>query len=200
MRYTFFDTPLFTPVVRGILGLWLKLVNYRPAGEVPQEDKFIIIGVPHTSNWDFIYFLAIALQLRVQPMWMGKDSLFTGPFRKMFQWMGGIPIDRTRSNNTVEQAIELFNANKKMILVLAPEGTRSHSPYWKSGFYHIALGAKVPISMGFLDYKVRKGGLGPLYYPTGDTAVDVEAFRTFYRTVTARYPEKTGEIAFRESS
>jgi 1-acyl-sn-glycerol-3-phosphate acyltransferase len=195
MRYTLFDTPLITPLLRLISRACLRISNFRPGGTVPDTSKFIIIGVPHTSNWDFVYFLFLAFHFKVKPAWMGKDSLFRGPFGAFFTWTGGIPIDRSKSNRTVEQAVELFNKSKNFVLVIAPEGTRKRAKAWKSGFYHIANGAKVPIAMGFLDYKDRIGGFGPLFSTTGNIQLDLEAFREFYRGVTARYPDQCGEIA-----
>lgn len=195
MPYTFFDTPVFTPMLRAVSRMLLALLRYKPSGALPEDSKFVIIGVPHTSNWDFIYFLLLAMHFKVKPAWMGKDALFRWPFGRLFRWMGGIPIDRTRSSQVVEQAVELFNRSKEMILVIAPEGTRKYTDHWKSGFYWIANKANVPICMGFLDHGQRRGGLGPLFHTTGDIQKDIEAFREFYRDITPRYPEFKSEIA-----
>jgi len=175
---------------------WLKLANFKPGGRPPDVPKYIIVAAPHTSNWDFIYFLLLAFYFRVPAAWMGKDALFRGPFGAFFRWTGGIPVDRSKSNRLVDQAIELFNESKTVILVIAPEGTRKLAKSWKSGFYHIADGAKVPIAMGFLDYGKRVGGFGPIFSTTGDIQLDLGAFRAFYRDEMARFPDQCSEVVF----
>ena len=122
---------------------------------------------------------------------MGKDSLFRRPYKGFFKWLGAIPIDRSRSKNVVAQTIQKFNQNKTMILTIAPEGTRSRVKKWKTGFYHIAHGANVPIALGFLDYQRKVGGIGPVIYPTGNIEADMQSIRVFYDGVTGKFPEKS---------
>ncbi len=104
------------------------------------------------------------------------------------RWLGGVPIDRSKSNNVVEQSIELFHQSNRLILTVPPSGTRSRVSYWKTGFYHIANGASVPIVLGFLDYRLRAGGVGPAVQPTGDIAKDMKVISSFYADISGKYP------------
>jgi 1-acyl-sn-glycerol-3-phosphate acyltransferase len=112
----------------------------------------------------------------------------------VMRWLGGVPIDRSARNGVVEQAVERFRSSEKLALAVPPEGTRGKAPHWKTGFYHIARGAGVPIVFGYLDYGRKVAGLGPAFVPTGNLDADFEVFRAFYSKVQARYPEKAGAI------
>jgi len=122
---------------------------------------------------------------------MGKEAIFRWPFKGFFKWLGGIPIDRSKSSNVVSQSIQLFHQNEKLILAIPPAGTRKKVKKWKTGFYHIANGANVPIVLGFLDYRRKVGGIGPVVYSTGDIEADMKTIRAFYDSVTGKYPEKS---------
>lgn len=135
--------------------------------------------------------LFIIFVLRGKIYWMGKESLFRRPFKGFFKWLGGIPIDRSKSKNIVAQTIQQFHQNEKLVLTIAPAGTRKRVAKWKTGFYHIAHGANVPIALGFLDYRRKAGGIGPVIYPTGNIDTDMKSIRTFYDNVTAKYPKKS---------
>jgi 1-acyl-sn-glycerol-3-phosphate acyltransferase len=134
--------------------------------------------------------LTLAFAFRVKVRWMGKDSLFRGPFSAIFRWLGGIPVDRSKSTGMVAQAIQAFRESEHMIMIIAPEGTRSRTSHWRSGFYHIAMGAGVPSALGFLDYRRKAAGIGPLITPTGDIDADMQAIRAFYAGVTPKHPER----------
>ena len=118
--------------------------------------------------------------------WMGKEAIFRRPFKSFFIWLGGIPIDRTKSNNIVEQMIKKFSISKNLILTIPPSGTRKKVMKWKTGFYYIAQGANVPIVLGFLDYKRKVGGIGPVFLPTGDIEADMREIRTYYADMRGR--------------
>ncbi|PLX43897.1 MAG: glycerol acyltransferase [Deltaproteobacteria bacterium] len=169
----------------------LKIMGWRRVGGIPEFPQAVVIGAYHTSNWDFVFTLLFAFDIGLPVRWMGKDSLFKRGFGGVMRWLGGIPIDRSRSKNVVEASIRELVAGSIKYLVIAPEGTRGRANRWKSGFYHIAIGAKVPIVMGFLDYKRKVGGLGPFIIPTNDMKADMAKIAEFYRTVTAKYPAKT---------
>jgi 1-acyl-sn-glycerol-3-phosphate acyltransferase len=169
----------------------LKIAGWRTHGRLPATPKFVLVGAPHTSNWDLPYTLCIIFVLRGKIYWMGKESLFRPPFKRFFKWLGCIPIDRSRSKSVVAQTIEQFHQNEKLILTISPEGTRSRVKKWKTGFYHIANGANVPIALGFLDYQRKTGGIGPLISPTGDIDSDMKNIRAFYDGVTGKHPEKS---------
>jgi len=151
----------------------------------------VVIAAPHTTNWDLPITLAMAFAFKCNLYWMGKESIFKPPFRKIMKFLGGVPIDRSTSNNVVEQSIQAFRENRKLVLVIPPEGTRKNVKYWKTGFYYIANGANVPIVMGFLDYKRKVGGIGQLFQPTGNINVDMVAIKHFYANISGKYHEKS---------
>ncbi len=191
MNYTIFDTPVLNIFLRWFSLIALKITGWRTHGRLPATPKFVLLGAPHTSNWDLPYMIFIIFSLRGKIYWMGKESLFRQPYKGFFKWLGGLPIDRSRSTNVVAQSIQRFNQNKTIILAIAPEGTRSRVKKWKTGFYHIAKGANVPIVLGFLDYRRKAGGIGPLIYPTGNIEADMKAIQSFYGNVYAKYPDKS---------
>lgn len=191
MNYTIFDTPILKTLFRWFSIVALKIAGWRAQGPLPPIPKFVLVGAPHTSNWDLPYMLFIIFVLRGKIYWMGKESLFRRPFKGFFKWLGGIPIDRSKSKNIVAQTIQQFHQNEKLVLTIAPAGTRKRVAKWKTGFYHIAHGANVPIALGFLDYRRKAGGIGPVIYPTGNIDTDMKSIRTFYDNVTAKYPKKS---------
>ncbi|MFI8609567.1 lysophospholipid acyltransferase family protein [Pseudomonas sp. NPDC077649] len=167
----------------------LKLMGWRIEGQLPRLDKFVAIGAHHTSNWDFVIFIALKFVLRLNARWFGKHSLFRWPFGGLMRAWGGIPIRRERQRNTVEQAVQAFRDNREFILVLSPEGTRKKVERWKMGFYHIALGAGVPIVLGALDYQNRRVVIGPTFQPTGDEQADLAAMLAFFRPYVPKKPQ-----------
>src|SRR5499426_3596018 len=189
MRYTIFDTPVISPLMRGLAFSFMKAFGWGLEGRLPDVNKLVVIAAPHTSNWDLPILLSLAFALKAKACWLGKHTLFRWPYGFLFRWMGGLPVYRSASQNVVAQSVEMFRNSEKLILTIPPEGTRSKVSHWKTGFYYIALGAEVPISLGFIDYKRKVSGVGPTIYPTGDIEADMEAIRNFYANVTAKYPE-----------
>ncbi len=190
MRKTIFYTPVLSRAMHYIARAVLAALGwgYEETGNRPP--KYVVIAAPHTSNWDFFYTMLVAFALDIKVYAMGKKSLTEGPFGRLMLWFGVIPIDRDTSNNVVAQTIETFNSRDELIIIIPPSGTRNKVAYWKTGFYHIAHGAGVPIALGYIDYKRKKGGLGPFITPTGDIDSDMKRIRAFYRGVTGRYPER----------
>lgn len=186
---TVFSTPLLTPLLRLISLLLLKLVRWQARGTPPEKQRFVLIAAPHTSNWDFPLMLLVVLKLRLRIYWMGKDSLFHFPFGPLMRWLGGIPVDRSKSNNTVEQIVRLYQSRDSMVVLIPPEGTRARVERWKTGFYHIANNAGVPILMGYLDAAHREAGLADYFQPTGDIDADMQNIRKFYAPKTGIRPE-----------
>jgi 1-acyl-sn-glycerol-3-phosphate acyltransferase len=173
----------------------LRLIGWRAVGPAPNIPKFIIVGAHHTSNLDGFLMVAATWVLRIRLYWLGKHTLFRPPFGGLMRAVGGVPINRNTTRNAVEQAVDEFNAHEKMILLIAPEGTRKKVEHWKTGFYYIALGAKVPLVLGLIDYKRRIVGVSDvIIYPTGDIEKDMEPIRAFYANVTPRFPELKGEV------
>lgn len=191
MYYTIFNTPILKSLLMGISLLILKILSWEKTGRLPKEAKYIIIFAPHTSNWDLFYGILMAFAFKLDVRFIAKKELFRRPFSSLMKWLGGLPIDRTLSSNIVDQMICTFNESKIFVLALAPEGTRHKTDGWKSGFYHIAVSAHVPIQLAFLDYAKKTGGAGPLIYPTGDLDCDMKSIEDFFAMVRGRYPDKT---------
>ena len=196
MRYTIYDTPVLSFLLQSISLFILGVFGWRLLGRLPDIPKFVVIAT-HTSNWDFPVTLLLAFALRTKISILGKDSLFRWPFASLFRWFGVIPTDRKKSTNVVERMIKLFRESEKLILVVAPEGTRKKVKYWKTGFYYIAMGAGVPIVLAFVDYRRKVGGPGPVFTPTGDIDADIEVIRSFYDNIVGKYPEKSGNVKIR---
>ena len=129
--------------------------------------------------------------------WVGKDTLFRGPIAGVLRRLGGIPVNRRSRSNFVQQMVNVFNERDRFIMAISPEGTRRKTGHWKTGFYYIALGANVPIALGFVDYEKKVVGIGPKLYPTGDIQADFIEIKNFYTTITGRHPELQGEIKLR---
>jgi len=185
-------------VTRFLARHFLRLSGWKAEGAKPAAAKYVLIAAPHTSNWDLFYFLALAWFLGVKVSWMGKHSLFRGPMETVMRALGGLPVRRDRSNNLVDQMAGAFAANDSLVLTVPAEGTRSYVPHWKSGFYHIALKAQVPIVLGYLDYARKRGGFGPELIPTGNVRDDMDEMRAFYADIAGKHPEKFGEIRLKE--
>ncbi len=183
---------------RAIGALYLRLFGWRVEGQFPALPQAVLIAAPHTSNWDLPFMLACAYVLDIRPMWLGKQQLFRWPFGGLMRWFGGLPVNRSQRDDVVRQAVERFAATPSLLLVVPPAGTRSMAPHWKSGFYHIANGAGVPIVCTFLDYRNRVGGIGPTVIPTGDLRSDMDLIRAFYDGVTGKFPEQTTPVRLRE--
>jgi len=190
MQKTIHHTPIISPAMHYIARAILFVLGWTCRAEPSNVQKFVVIAAPHTSNWDFFYTMLVAFALRLKVYAMGKKSLTEGLFGPLMLWFGIIPIDRSRSNNVVAQTIEAFNQQERLIVIIPPSGTRNKVSYWKTGFYHIAHGAGVPIALGYLDYRKKCGGIGPYITTTGDIERDMVAIKAFYANITGKYPEK----------
>lgn len=190
MHLTLFQTPLLKSLLRVLAVFLLFCFGWKTKGEKPAEKKYVIIAAPHTSNWDLFFMMLVALKLNIAIYWMGKDTIFSFPFKNLMHWMGGISIDRSKANDVVASMINVFNNCDELVLSVPPEGTRSHTVYWKTGFYHIAHGAGIPICLGFLDYAKKEGGIGPMFQPTGNIDSDMKEIKKFYKDITGKHPNK----------
>lgn len=188
MRRTIFDTPVINTTLRLLSNAILKLAGWKKEGQLPDVGKCVVIGAPHTSNWDFVFMMLMAFSFRLKVFWMGKNSLFKGPLGPIMRFLGGIPVERSKHTGLVQQTIDQFNQNDELFIALSPEGTRGKVARWKSGFYHVANGANVPIATAFLDYKRKVAGFGPLFKPTGDYEKDLADIQAFYRGVSGKNP------------
>lgn len=178
-------------VTRVLAILFMAAIGWRITGEMPNLHKFIIIGAPHTSNWDFVLVIATATALGVRISWMGKHSLFRGPLGPLFRWMGGIPVDRRATHGVVGENVQAFQKMEKLILCITPEGTRQHVREWKSGFYQIAMQSGVPVQLAAFDYGHKVVDLGPIMEPTGDYEADLAQIKAHYAPIRPRYPQQT---------
>ncbi len=182
------------PLARGVL----RLMGWTLVDDVPERPpKFVTIGAPHTTNWDFPIAILMFVGLGMKRNWVGKHTLFRPPFGWLMRFLGGVPLDRSKRHNFVDQVVAAFDEAEEMVIALAPEGTRSHTSHWKTGFYYIAVGASVPIVLAFIDYPTKRIGLGSILYPTGDLEADIQLIRNFYADKRGKRPENEGEVRAR---
>lgn len=177
---------------------YLRIMGWEADGVRPEAPKFVLIAAPHTTNWDFPFTLAFAQVFGVKIRWMGKHTLFQFPFGWIMKKLGGIPVRRHERGNIVQAMAEDLKQFDELALTVPAEGTRSRVEYWKSGFYHIAVQAGVPIVPGYLDYKRKRGGFGPAIMPTGDMKADMDRIRAFYADKYGKYPENFGPVRLKE--
>jgi 1-acyl-sn-glycerol-3-phosphate acyltransferase len=180
--------------MKALANLLLRLGGWTIEGRPPEARKYVLIAAPHTSNWDFIWVLAFAYHFDMKIRWIGKHSLFHWPYGWFMRLLGGISIRRDRRQSLVKQMADALVAADSMCLVVPVEGTRGYVKHWKSGFYHIARTAGVPIVMSFLDYSRKIGGIGPTLVPSGDVRRDMDRLRAFYADKVGKFPEKTSPI------
>lgn len=177
-----YDNRFFSSLLCLYAKAFLGISGWKIINKPPDIRKFVTIAAPHTSNWDFPIFIAAAGLLRINVSFLGKHSLFEGVFGWLFYWLGGIPVNRTgkAASEVVDQAVQAFLQRDKLILGIAPEGTRCRVAKWKTGFYRIALAASVPIVPAFLDSKTKTIGFGEAFIPTGDIDADLAFLQNFY--------------------
>ena len=164
----------------------LALLRWRVEGDVPDLPKFVVAVAPHTSNWDFVVGMGVMFALDLKITFIGKHTIFRGPFAPVLRWMGGIPVDRSSSHGVVGDAVRAFEGVEQRVLAIAPEGTRRRVERFRSGFMHIARGARVPVLLASLDYESRCVRFGPLLEPGADVEGDVRRVETFFSTVRGR--------------
>ncbi len=168
--------------------------GWKVKGDYPREiKKAVLIAAPHTSNWDFLFSRAGLFIMKAPVRFIIKQEWVKGPIGFLLKKLGAIPVDRNAKNKSlsfVDQVIDLYNQHDELIIMIAPEGTRKLVKKWRSGFYYMAMNAKIPILLGYLDYKNKLAGVGGVIYPSGDYESDLEKIKSFYKTVTAKYPEQ----------
>lgn len=169
-------------------------------GEAPTAPKFVAIAAPHTTNWDFVIFLAVASTFRIPARAIGKGSLVRWPFGRLMRRLGIIPVERDTGQGLVEQMVGEFARSERMALVIAPEGTRGRAEYWRSGFYRIAMAADVPVLMTYIDFPSKRAGLGPLIRLSGDVAADMDQIRSFYSGYRGKQRGNESRIRLREEN
>jgi 1-acyl-sn-glycerol-3-phosphate acyltransferase len=190
-----FETNSLTTIMLKIIGkLILKIAGFTIVDTTPKGvqnyQKAVMIAAPHTSNWDYVYTMATLYALEIPIKYLGKASLFKFPLGILIKNLGGIPVRREQKNNLVsDMAKMIIESEEQMILIIPAEGTRSYSKEWKSGFYHIANTAKIPIILGFLDFGKKEVGFIDEFIPTGDYETDLKNIQKRYIGITPKYPE-----------
>lgn len=161
-------------------GVWaLQMLGWTAVMAPPPGKKFVLVGYPHTSNWDFLYALLWGMASGTRFRWVGKKQLFPPVLGVVMRWLGGIPVDRSKTGGDfVSQVARIFDQHDNLWVVVAAEGTRSRAEYWKSGFYYMALEAKVPIALAYLDYSRKEVGIGGYFTPSGNIEADFEQIKT----------------------
>ena len=182
-------------MIKFISKLSLRLLGWRLDGKLPKLDKYLLIGAPHTSNWDSVYAFLGAGAIGLRFKWIAKQSVFPGPLSPLLKFFGGIPVDRTVRSSVIKRMVDLYNSREKFVLGIMPEGTRSKTEFWKTGFYYIATGANLPIAFAFLDYGKKRVGIADLIlHPTGNIETDMKVINNFYVDMKGKHPERQGKI------
>ena len=191
MKTTIFNTPILSYAFHLITKFIMRILGWRVVGTLPRIPKFVLIGAPHTSNWDFLLFLGVIFTLRADARFMGKAELFRNPIGWFFYYCGGVPVDRKKSTGLVEQMVKAINDSDKFILTIAPEGTRHQVSDWKHGFYHIAKSARIPIVMAKVDGKNKTVHiLEQVFNPTDDIETDLKAIKGNFEGVVGINPRR----------
>ncbi|MFF2387407.1 1-acyl-sn-glycerol-3-phosphate acyltransferase [Agromyces sp. NPDC058104] len=183
---------------RLVSSVYWALSRWTLAGEPAPTRPTVLVGAPHTSNWDFVLMLAIAWRLGIDVRWLGKKSLFTGWRGPIMRGLGGIPVDRADPSRVVGEVVERIRAGEVFGLVVTPDGTRGAHEYWKSGFYRIARETGMPVTLGYVDRTTMTTGLGPTLELTGDVSADMDVIRAFYADKAGVRPEQRVEPRLRE--
>jgi 1-acyl-sn-glycerol-3-phosphate acyltransferase len=176
----------------------LALAGWRAALVQPLPERCVVLVYPHTSNWDFPIGLAFTWMTGLGFRFVGKDSLFKGPFGRLLRYWGGIPVNRREPAGVMASLARAFADEREFRIGITPEGTRAHAKFWKSGFYRLARIAKVPVALAFIDYRQRVVGIGGYFDPTGDVAADMARIAAFYADKVGRHPERMGPVRMRD--
>ncbi len=190
MKTTIFNTPILSTLFHVLTKIIMRLTGWRVDGTLPNLPKYVLIGAPHTSSWDFVLFLGIIFTLRANVRFMGKAELFRNPFGWFFYYCGGVPVDRKKSTGLVEQMVEAYNKADRFILTIAPEGTRHQVSDWKRGFYHIAKNSGIPIVMAVVDGKKKTVRVGQVFQPTEDAEIDMKTIKGYFEGVVGINPRR----------
>ena len=190
MNLTIFNTPILSTLFHHFARFMMRRRGWRIEGKLPDLPKFVLIGAPHTSNWDFLLFLGVIFSLRANVRFMGKAELFRFPHGWFFRYCGGVPVDRKKSTGLVEQMVKVSNESKKFILTIAPEGTRHQVVEWKRGFYHIARNAGIPIVMAVVDGRHKTVRIGQVFHPTEDMEEDMKTIKGYFDGIVGIHPRR----------
>ncbi len=181
---------VFRPVFHWFGTICLFVMGWKAKGTVPSLKKYVLIAAPHSSNWDFVIFLLTIFKFKLPVYWMGKHTMFKWPFRWLLKRLGGIPVDRSARGNIVQTMARAFETSRDLIITIAPSGTRENVMKWKTGFYHIARQAEVPIVCGYIDYRQKISGIGPVVNASDSFDKDMKVIKAFYAQFSGKYLEE----------
>ena len=187
-------------MIKTIATTVLKIMGWQISFSLPPRDKYVLIGAPHTSNWDFPLALLGMWACGLRFNWVGKHTLFKGPLGPIMRAIGGIPVDRLGSIGFLKKVIGIFASRDQFVMAIAPEGTRSLTKQWKEGFYRIALAAGVPIALAYIDYPRKRIGIDRMLEPSGDIDADFMILEEYYHDKTGKRPENQGPVRIRRGS
>jgi 1-acyl-sn-glycerol-3-phosphate acyltransferase len=174
-----------------IAKLYFRWIGWKIVGVDPtQLKRCVVVAAPHTSNYDYPIALSVFYTLNMRVKFLAKKQLFSFPLGLLMRATGGIAVDRGKKSNLVDYMVGLFAQQTELCLLIPPEGTRSAVREWKTGFYHVAVAAQVPILLGYLDYAKKTAGFGQVFHPTGDLEADMRVIKEFYKTIAPKYPDK----------
>lgn len=185
-------------MVSRVCKLLLRLIGWQLVFVPPPSTKTVVVGYPHTSNWDFPITMLWRFATGFPMSWVAKQEMFANPFGGLFKRWGGVPLDRKRPDGFIEQMIEVYQQRETFHLAIAPEGTRRKTGHWKSGFYRLAMTAGVPIGLGFLDYGKKRLGIECWITLSGNREADLAQIKAFYADKTGYCPERAGAIRFKD--
>ena len=189
------QTPVHLRANRSAFAQWfgrtvLDVFGWRVVGELPNLERVLVIGAPHTSNWDFVYAMAAILGLNLKLRWLGKHTIFKFGVTWFMNWLGGIPVNRGKPESIVENVARLVERDKGIIIGIAPEGTRKKVEKWKTGFLRISTALDCPLFLVGLDFPNKLIVLDKLFYQTGDNDADIATLKAFYGKYTGKYPDQ----------
>jgi len=186
-RRTIFNTPAVRTMFHWLGRLSAQLTGWTVVGQPPAAKKYVMVGCPHTSNWDFLVLLMAIFSLRMELYWIGKHTLFPTGLGWFVRWLGGVPVNRGKqAGRQAKQIAAAYQSVDELGIMIAPEGTRGKVDKWKTGFYHIAHEAGVPIVLAFMDYGTKRVGIGPSVIPNGDMEQQLPEIQAFYEGMTGK--------------
>jgi len=171
--------------------LGINLSGWTIKGEVPDEERIVIIAAPHTSNWDFLLAMMAIFSLNIKIKWLGKDSIFKPGIKWFFYWLGGIPVDRKKPDSLIDNVVEIVKKEKAIVIAMTPEGTRKKVVRWKTGFLRIAKLTKAKILLISIDSPTKSIQIGDIFEPTGNVELDLDFIQHYYQNFKGINPEQS---------
>ena len=178
-------------ILRKIGRFGINISGWTVKGQVPDEERIVIIAAPHTSNWDFILAMLAIFGLNIKLRWLGKHSIFKPGFKNFFKWLGGIPVYRDNPSTLIENVVDIVKKEKSIVIAMTPEGTRKKVKRWKTGFLRIAKQTQSKILLISIDAPTKSIEIGKIFNPTGDSEEDLEFIQKYYSSFRGINPQKS---------